>query len=344
MITLEIYSDPVCPWCYIGKVALERAMEARPDHPFAVTWHPFMLNPDMPADGMDRQEYLELKFGADLMSAYGPIVKRAEALGLDLNLPAITRQPNTAAAHALIHWAGLEGKQNAAVSALFRAYFKEGRDIGARDVLLRIADSIGMDRDLTARLLDAGADPRRGNRRRARTCPARVAYKACRFSWWQVSTLSPARRTAELWVQVIERIGPETGMTWPRPTRPLHFGEFVALMALMMSSVAFSIDAMLPALPTIGLELSPRRASERPAGDYQLRAGHGAGRHDLRAGVRRIRAQIGAADRDRRLYRGARFWPCRRKALTGCWPRASCKGWGAAAPRGDRHRHGARHV
>ena len=81
MITLEIYSDPVCPWCYIGKVALERAMEARPDHPFAVTWHPFMLNPDMPAEGMDRQDYLELKFGADLVTAYGPVVKRARELG-----------------------------------------------------------------------------------------------------------------------------------------------------------------------------------------------------------------------------------------------------------------------
>jgi len=204
MITLEIYSDPVCPWCYIGKVALERAMEARPDHPFAVTWHPFMLIPDMPADGMDRQEYLELKFGADLMSAYGPIVKRAEALGLDLNLPAITRQPNTAAAHALIHWAGLEGKQNAAVSALFRAYFKEGRDIGARDVLLRIADSIGMDRDLTARLLDAGAD-RDAVIDADRTARTR-GIQGVPFFVVAGQHAVPGAQDTELWVQVIDEL------------------------------------------------------------------------------------------------------------------------------------------
>lgn len=204
MITLEIYSDPVCPWCYIGKVALERAMEARPDHPFAVTWHPFMLNPDMPAEGMDRQDYLELKFGADLMSAYGPIVKRAEALGLDLNLPAITRQPNTAAAHALIHWAGLEGKQNAAVSGLFRAYFKDGKDIGARDVLLHIATSIGMDAALTARLLDAGAD-RDAVIDADRTARAR-GIQGVPFFVVAGQHAVPGAQDTELWVQVIDEL------------------------------------------------------------------------------------------------------------------------------------------
>ena len=204
MIALEIYSDPVCPWCYIGKVALERAMEARPNHPFAVTWHPFMLNPDVPADGMDRAEYLELKFGEGLVAAYRPVVERAEALGLHLDLPAITRQPNTLAAHALIHWAGLEGKQNAAVTALFRGYFQQGRDIGARDVLLDIATGIGMDAGLTARLLDAGAD-RDMVMDADRTARAR-GIQGVPFFVVAGQHAVPGAQPVELWVQVIDEL------------------------------------------------------------------------------------------------------------------------------------------
>jgi predicted DsbA family dithiol-disulfide isomerase len=204
MITLEIYSDPVCPWCFIGKVALERAMEARPDHPFVVSWHPFQLNPDMPADGMDRQEYLDLKFGADLVSAYRPIVERAEALGLNLDLPAITRQPNTLAAHALIRWAGLEGKQNAAVSALFRAYFQQGRDIGARDVLLDVAMQIGMNAELTARLLDAGAD-RDAIATEDREARAR-GIRGVPFFIVAGQHAVPGAQGTDLWVQVIDEL------------------------------------------------------------------------------------------------------------------------------------------
>ncbi|TVP73443.1 MAG: DsbA family oxidoreductase [Rhodobacteraceae bacterium] len=160
MITLDIHSDPICPWCYIGKAQLDRALESRPEHPFHIRWHPFQLNPDMPPEGMARDDYLALKFGGDqgVLDAYRPVVEAAEAAGLELDLPAITRTPNTRDAHRLIHWAGLEGRQTAMVSALFRAYFREGRDIGARDVLLDLAAGTGLDRDMIARLLDAGAD------------------------------------------------------------------------------------------------------------------------------------------------------------------------------------------
>lgn len=204
MIPLEIYSDPVCPWCYIGKVALERAQEARPNHRFAVTWHPFMLNPDMPVEGMDRQDYLELKFGQRLVEAYRPIIERADALGLDFNLPAITRQPNTLAAHALIHWAGLEGKQNAAVSNLFRAYFKDGKDIGARDVLLDIAGKIGMDAGLTGRLLDAGAD-RDAVIEADRTARAR-GIQGVPFFVVAGQHAVPGAQPTELWTKVIDEL------------------------------------------------------------------------------------------------------------------------------------------
>ena len=160
MIKLDILSDPICPWCYIGKARLERAMEAEPDHPFAIEWHPFQLNPDMPAEGMDRREYLETKFGGkeNAVRVYGEIAKHAEKEGLDIDFAAIKRTPNTVDAHRLIHWAGIEGKQNAVVNALFKAYFKEGRDIGDHEVLCDVADSAGLDAALVGKLLKSDSD------------------------------------------------------------------------------------------------------------------------------------------------------------------------------------------
>lgn len=160
MVKLDIISDPICPWCYIGKTQLDRALEAHPDHPFQVEWHPFQLNPDMPREGMDRRTYLETKFGGreQAVSVYARIAEAAEAAGLDIDLAAIERTPNTLDAHRLIHWAGVEGRQTAVVSALFRAYFKEGRDIGDPEVLADIADEAGLDAALIHRLLASDAD------------------------------------------------------------------------------------------------------------------------------------------------------------------------------------------
>ena len=157
---LDIFSDPVCPWCYIGKARLERALEQRPDHPFIVEWHPFMLAPDMPPEGMDRREYLQAKFGPpeQVAKLHVPILEACEEIGLPLALEKMERNPSTLNAHRLIHWAGLEGRQHAVVSALFRANFAEGRDIGDRAVLLDIAEAAGLDRAMIARLLDSDAD------------------------------------------------------------------------------------------------------------------------------------------------------------------------------------------
>ncbi len=160
MIRLDIFSDPICPWCYIGKTLLDRALESRPEHPFAVEWHPFQLNPTMPAEGMDRRAYLEGKFGGKLQAVevYARIAEAARAAGLDINFEAITRTPNTLDAHRLIHWAGLEGRQGAVNGALFRAYFRDGRDIGDHATLAKIAGEAGMDEAATARLLATDAD------------------------------------------------------------------------------------------------------------------------------------------------------------------------------------------
>ena len=160
MIKLDILSDPICPWCYIGKASLDRALESRPDHPLEIEWHPFQLNPDMPEKGMDRREYLETKFGGkdNAVAVYARIAEAAEAAGLKINFEAILRTPNTIDAHRLIHWAGLEGRQTAAVSRLFKAYFEDGQDIGDRSVLLDIAEGIGLDRAMIERLYESDAD------------------------------------------------------------------------------------------------------------------------------------------------------------------------------------------
>lgn len=160
MVKLDIISDPICPWCYIGKALLDRALEARPNHQFEIEWHPYQLNPAMPAGGMDRLEYLEGKFGgkSGAFDAYTPVMVHAKAAGLDIEFDKIKRTPNTMDAHRLIHWAGIEGRQTAAVSSLFKAYFKEARDIGDAYVLADIADSIGMDASMVLKLLASDAD------------------------------------------------------------------------------------------------------------------------------------------------------------------------------------------
>jgi predicted DsbA family dithiol-disulfide isomerase len=160
MVKLDIISDPICPWCYIGKTLLDRALEAEPEHPFEIEWHPFQLNPDMPLVGMDRRAYLEGKFGGkeQAVKVYGQIDQHARDVGLELDLGAITRTPNTLNAHRLIHWAGIEQRQSMVISALFRAYFKEGRDIGDVEVLADLADTCGMDAALVQRLLATDED------------------------------------------------------------------------------------------------------------------------------------------------------------------------------------------
>lgn len=160
MIRLEILSDPVCPWCYIGKAGLDAALEMRPDHPFAVSWHPYLLNPDMPAGGMPLAAFLSARFGpaATAARALVPVTEAAARLGLPLDFGRMARMPATLDAHRLIHWAGIEGRQTPVVAALFRAHFAEGRDIGDRAVLADLAAAAGMDRDAVARLLDSDAD------------------------------------------------------------------------------------------------------------------------------------------------------------------------------------------
>lgn len=154
MIRLDIFSDPVCPWCLIGKLELDRALGERPDHPFQITWHPFRLNPQMPAGGMDRLAYLKAKPGA--ADAARAVAERAAQMGLDLN-PA-PRQPDTTDAHRLMHWAGLEGLQDPVMAGLLRAHWQEARDISDKAELAQIAGAAGMDQAMVAQLLKGDTD------------------------------------------------------------------------------------------------------------------------------------------------------------------------------------------
>ena len=125
MVRFDIFSDPICPWCYIGKTHLDRAIKQTGITFIDIRWHPFQLNPDMPPEGMDRLSYLEQKFGGKIgaIKAYTPVVENAQAAGLKINFEAIKKTPNTLNAHRLIHWSEAEGQQSAVVAALFEAYF-----------------------------------------------------------------------------------------------------------------------------------------------------------------------------------------------------------------------------
>ncbi|WP_108263410.1 DsbA family oxidoreductase [Mangrovicoccus ximenensis] len=206
MIKLDVISDPICPWCYIGKTRLDQALAQRPKHPFVIEWHPFQLNPDMPREGIDRKGYYETKFGSKEAAAetVTSIMAAAKETGLEFDLSAIPRVPNTLDAHRLILWAEVEGCQGPVVDALFHAYFQEGRDIGDRDVLCDIADAAGMDAAMMHRLLDSDADLKLIVERDA-------AFRGMGVTGVPTFLVDrkqavPGAQPADLWVQVIDEI------------------------------------------------------------------------------------------------------------------------------------------
>lgn len=160
MVKLDIFSDPVCPWCYLGKANLERALEAHPEHVFEIEWHPFQLNPEMTPEGVPKRDYLAARFGgtAKLDQIHQRFKDMAVEAGVQMDPDVPQRIPNTLNAHRMIHWAGLEGRQAAMVSALMRAYWVEGRDIGDLSVLADLGKEAGMDRAVAERLLATDAD------------------------------------------------------------------------------------------------------------------------------------------------------------------------------------------
>ncbi len=205
MTRLDIISDPICPWCYIGKANLDKALAAHPDHPFEITWRPFQLNPDMPREGMDRREYLETKFGKEgAVKAYAVVEEHAAAAGLTINYDKIQRTPNTLDAHRLIRWAAVDGKQNAVVTDLFQRNFVLGEDISDHAVLVDVAVKAGMDGDAIARLLEGDADLAEVQAEDRQAREMGVQGVPC-FIVAGAHALSGAHPT-ELWEQVIAEI------------------------------------------------------------------------------------------------------------------------------------------
>ncbi|MHC9237468.1 DsbA family oxidoreductase [Pseudooceanicola sp. 502str34] len=206
MVKLDILSDPICPWCYFGATQLFRALSDRPDHPFTIEWHPFQLNAAMPAEGAPRAPYLSAKFGGEeaLVSADARLNAYAAENNIPLDTVAMTKVPNTLNAHRLIHWAGLEGVQTPVVLALYRAYFAEGRDIGATEVLADIADHAGMDASVVLKLLESDADVEMISSRDAHSREMGVSSVPT-FIVGQRHAV-PGAQPAELWVKVIDEL------------------------------------------------------------------------------------------------------------------------------------------
>ncbi len=157
---IDVFSDLVCPWCYIGIHRLTRALAERPRLRLERRWHPFMLSPDLPAAGIDRALYLTIRFGSRerARQMLAVVEETARRDGLPLNLHRITRTPNTLDAHRLVLLAESVGLGNALVDALFAAYFVDGLDIGDHDLLAELAAEAGVDPEHARACLASSGD------------------------------------------------------------------------------------------------------------------------------------------------------------------------------------------
>lgn len=162
-ITVDIVSDVVCPWCYLGKARIEQAIaNLEGEIAVEVNWRPYQLNPDIPPEGVDHKSHLAAKLGgqAAVDRAHEMLTNLGLESGIRFNFDAVKISPNTLDAHRLLRWAAIEGgdHQNQAADLLFRANFEEGRNVGDRAVLLDIAEKAGLDRSVVSTLLATDAD------------------------------------------------------------------------------------------------------------------------------------------------------------------------------------------
>ncbi|MCA0046139.1 DsbA family protein [Mesorhizobium sp. B283B1A] len=161
-ITVDVVSDVVCPWCFIGQKRLDKAVAAAGDVEVHIRWRPFQLDPTIPPQGKDRREYMLAKFGSDerIREIHARIEPLGEAEGISFAFNAIKVAPNTLDAHRLIRWAGAAGEavQNSLVRRLFQLNFEEGVNIGDHAVLIEAAREAGMDASVAETLLPTDAD------------------------------------------------------------------------------------------------------------------------------------------------------------------------------------------
>ncbi|MBR0662595.1 DsbA family oxidoreductase [Roseomonas oryzicola] len=157
---IEVVFDLVCPWCYLGTRRLRRALRARPDIVADILWRPFLLNPDIPAAGLPRQDFLTRKFGGEERARrlHATISELGRAEGVPFRFDRILRMPSSLDAHRLVRYAAREGQADQMVEALFHGYFAEGLDLGHIDSLVRIATRVGLEQGAVHRFLDSGAE------------------------------------------------------------------------------------------------------------------------------------------------------------------------------------------
>lgn len=157
---LDIYSDTICPWCYVGKRRLERALDARPQPELGTRWRAFQLNPGMPPDGMERRAYIEAKFGSAERARriYDAVSAAGAGEGIAFAFDRIRRTPNTLQSHRLLRFAAGFDRQDEALDELFHAYFEAGADIGETGLLVELAEAAGLDGAETRRYLESDED------------------------------------------------------------------------------------------------------------------------------------------------------------------------------------------
>ena len=198
-MSIDVVSDIVCPWCFIGKRRLEKALALRPEIPVEVRWRPYFLNPWIPREGIDRRTYLETKFGS--VERYEAMAQRvaaaAAAEGLTYRLDKIARQPNTLDCHRLILWSGNTTDPARMKQRLMEVYFAEGADLTDRDVLVGAAVDCGMDGDLVRQLLASDADVARVEQEANAAKDARIDGVPC-FIFGNVLAVSGAQEPAYL--------------------------------------------------------------------------------------------------------------------------------------------------
>jgi predicted DsbA family dithiol-disulfide isomerase len=211
---IDIVSDAVCPWCFIGKRRLERALAQSPIPDLEIGWRPFQLNPDMPADGMERQAYLQAKFGD---RAGGDMYAHVRAAGAEEGIPfameRIKRTPNTLLAHRFIRHAATVQRQNEVVEGLFRAYFLDGQDIGRVETLVEIARAAGLDPAATEAYLRGDEDAEAVRAEDAFAREIGISGVPC-FIIARKYAISGAQ-PAEVFLDVFERVRQEEAGTAP---------------------------------------------------------------------------------------------------------------------------------
>ena len=159
VISIDVVADVICPWCFLGKRRLDKALTQVSDIKVEVNNRPFFLDPTIPPEGLDRHKYMAEKFGeARLATIHTPLEEMGAKDGVPYQFDKIKRTPNTLNAHRLIRWAQQAGRQPAVVEALFMAYWNEGRDVGDHDTLAAIASESGMDGREVAQLLKQDTD------------------------------------------------------------------------------------------------------------------------------------------------------------------------------------------